>query len=193
MHHEQVLEGFGVRLEPLHPRHAPELASLVDPSLWAWMTTPYPSDEVSMRRYAESMMVRPETLAFAVLDAHTGELRGSTSLYDLVPSQGRVEIGSTFYGRKFWGTLTNPACKLLLLRLAFDELELYRVALRCDARNQRSIDAIRRLGATDEGKLRSHRVAPDGSRGDSMYFSILLPEWPDIEANLLRRLNHATP
>lgn len=193
MDHEYVCEGFGVRLEPLHPDHAPGLVALVDPPMWAFMTSPCPSNANEMRSFVDSAIVRPETLAFAVVDADTGELRGSSSLYDYVPAQGRVEIGSTFYGRRFWGGVTNPACKWLLLDFAFNELGLFRVALRCDTRNQRSIDAIRRLGAIEEGTLRGHRIAADGSRGDSKYFSILLPEWPEVESGLLSRLGRLGP
>jgi RimJ/RimL family protein N-acetyltransferase len=117
-----------------------------------------------------------------------GEVRGSTRFYDLVPGHGRVEIGTTFYGRFWWGGVTNPACKLLLLRHAFETWGLARVALRADARNTRSCTAIRRLGATPEGVLRKHRVASDGSTGDTAYFSILDDEWPAVRAGLEDRL-----
>jgi len=127
-------------------------------------------------------------LAFAVLDAATGEVRGSTSFYDWEPRMARVEIGHTYYARRWWGTSNNPACKLLMLRHAFETWGCVRVALRADARNARSIAAITRLGATPEGVLRSHRVAPDGSRGDTAYFSILADEWPAVRDGLLARL-----
>ncbi len=105
-----------------------------------------------------------------------------------MPSQGRVELGSTFYAREWWGGTTNPACKYLLLRHAFEDLGVARVALRADARNSRSLGAIRRLGAVPEGVLRSHRVAPDGSRQDTAYFSVLRDEWPTVRDGLLARL-----
>jgi RimJ/RimL family protein N-acetyltransferase len=84
--------------------------------------------------------------------------------------------------------VTNPACKLLLLRHAFETWGLARVALRADARNTRSCAAIRRLGATPEGVLRKHRVASDGSTGDTAYFSIVDDEWPGVRARLEERL-----
>jgi RimJ/RimL family protein N-acetyltransferase len=189
MRHDLVLEGYGVRLEPLAARHAPELSALIDASLWAWMTSPVPAGVEGVTALIEEVIERSGTLAFAVADADTGEVRGSTSFYDLAPAQDRVEIGSTYYGRRFWGGRTNPAAKMLLLCHAFEEWNLYRVALCCDARNLRSAAAIRRLGASPEGVLRGHRVAADGSRGDTAYFSVIAPEWPEVKRNLTERLS----
>lgn len=188
MRHESVLEGYGVRLEPLASRHAPALLALVDADLWRGMTSPLPDGPEAMISLVEDAIGRAATIAFAVCDAVTGEVRGSTSFYDLDVQQGRVEVGSTYYGRRFWGGATNPACKMLLFRHAFDEMGLFRVALRCDARNTRSTSAIRRLGAVPEGVLRGHRVASDGSRGDTAYFSVLAPEWPQVRRDLEDRL-----
>lgn len=188
MHHDLVLEGYGVRLEPLAPRHAAALFALIDAGLWSWMTSPAPEGVQDMASFVEASIERAATVAFAVADAATGEIRGSTSYYDLAPDQGRVEVGSTFYGRRFWGGPTNPACKMLLLGHAFDQMGLYRVALRCDARNIRSAAAIQRLGALPEGVLRGHRVAADGSRGDTAYYSVLAPEWPQVRSGLEQRL-----
>lgn len=188
MRHESVLEGYGVRLEPLASPHAPALLALVDADLWRGMTSPLPDGPEAMISLVEDAIGRAATIAFAVCDAVTGEVRGSTSFYDLDVQQGRVEVGSTYYGRRFWGGATNPACKMLLFRHAFDEMGLFRVALRCDARNTRSASAIRRLGAVPEGVLRGHRVASDGSRGDTAYFSVLAPEWPQVRRDLEDRL-----
>ena len=200
MQHDTTLEGFGVRLVPLTEDHAPALGALVDDGIWAGMSSPTPHGAVAMTGYVRDAVAAPGRLAFAVLgaasDAADGSgaadaartVRGSTSLYEWVPSQGRVELGSTFYAREWWGGVTNPACKYLLLRHAFEELGVARVALRADARNARSIGAITRLGATPEGVLRSHRVAPDGSRQDTAYFSVLLDEWPGVRDGLLARL-----
>ncbi|WP_426310683.1 GNAT family N-acetyltransferase [Cellulosimicrobium sp. E-16] len=195
MQHDTTLEGFGVRLVPLDESHAPALGALVDDGIWAGMSSRVPSGTDAMAGYVRDAVAAPGRLAFAVVGpgpdgASHGDdvVRGSTSLYEWVPSQGRVELGSTFYGREWWGGVTNPACKYLLLRHAFEDLGVARVALRADARNSRSIGAIRRLGAVPEGVLRSHRVAPDGSRQDTAYFSILLDEWPAVRDGLLARL-----
>lgn len=192
MDHEITLAGYGIRLVPLAPQHAPDLAALVDAGLWAGMTTAVPDSTEAMGAYVAAAVATPGRAAFAVLGARGGEVRGSTSLYEWVPAQERVELGSTFYAREFWGGVTNPACKLLLMRHAFEEAGVNRLALRADSRNTRSVAAIERLGAVREGLLREHRVAPDGSRGDTVYFSILAREWPDVRDRLRARLP-ATP
>lgn len=197
MENDVVLEGFGLRLEPLAAQHAPALGAFVDDALWAGMSSPTPRGTSAMSAYVREAVAATGRLAWAVVgpvapgSAPDGAtcVRGSTSLYEWSPAQRRVELGSTFYDRPWWGGVTNPACKYLLLRHAFEVLDVERVALRADARNARSIAAIRRLGAVPEGVLRSHRVAPDGSRGDTAYFSILSDEWPGARDGLLERLH----
>lgn len=188
MHHDVVLAGEEVTLVPLAQHHAAALVDLVEPAMWAGMTVPCPSGVDDMLGLVRAAHADPTRQAFAVVGTAGGEVRGSTSLYEHVPSQERVEIGWTYYGRQFWGGPTNPASKLLLLRHAFTTLGCHRVALRCDARNTRSAAAVRRLGAREEGRLRDHRVAADGSRADTLYFSVLAGEWPAAEAGLLARL-----
>jgi len=186
--HDVRLAGGGVRLDPLEVGDADALWPWTDDELWAGMVTPRPASVAAYADHVEAQLAAPTTLAFTVRGADDGEVRGTTTLYDLTPAQGRVEIGSTWYGRAFWGGRTNPATKLLLLTHAFDALGLNRVALRCDARNLRSASAIRRLGAVPEGVLRSHRIAADGTVGDTAYFSIVRSEWPDVRAGLEARL-----
>ncbi|MDI9890749.1 GNAT family N-acetyltransferase [Microbacterium sp. IEGM 1404] len=186
--HSLDLVGFGVRLAPAHPDDAIEAWPLTDADLWRGMTTPWP---MTVDEYAERVDQQRETpgmFAFTVRDAETGEVRGSTTFYDHVPAQGRVEIGTTWYGRPFQGGRTNPAAKMLLLTQAFETWGVNRVALRCDARNDRSARAIQRLGAVPEGRLRRHRIAADGTVGDTLYFSILREEWPAVRAGLEARL-----
>lgn len=185
-----TLVGRGVRLEPLAAKHAPALAPLVDAALWAGMTTPLPDTPEAMEQHVVGLAARPGVVAFAVVDEllEPGAVVGVTSFYDIDLRIGRVEIGHTFYGRRWWGTHVNPAAKLALLTHAFDVWGVERVALRADARNVRSLAAIERLGATREGVLRSHRLAPDGSRGDTVYFSVLRDEWPATRASLEARL-----
>lgn len=187
MQHDLRLSTHGVRLEPLAHEHAPALAGLVDTQLWAGMTSALPDTVPAMEAYVDAALAAPDHLAFAVLGPD-GEVRGSTRFYELSARQRRVEIGSTFYGRDWWAGETNPACKLMLLRHAFEVLELRRVALRCDARNTRSRAAILKLGAQEEGRLRAHRIAPDGSEGDTLYFSILSDEWSGVREGLEARL-----
>ena len=183
--HDLVLSGHGVRLEPLGPQHAAALIPLVDPDLWFGMTSPVPTSVAELEAWIVAGVTTPGTTAFAVV-GDDGTVRGSTRFYDR--AEGRVEIGTTFYGRGWWGGTTNPACKLLLLGHAFEEWGLRRVALRADSRNARSCAAIQRLGAKPEGVLRKHRVAADGSVGDTAFFSIVDDEWPAVRAGLLERL-----
>ncbi|MGP7960001.1 GNAT family N-acetyltransferase [Sanguibacter sp. A247] len=184
------LSGRGVRLEPLAEHHAPALWPLVDDALWAGMTTPVPGTLEAMTEHIRALTSRPGLVGFAVVDAELepGAVAGVTTFYDIDLHAGRVEIGHTFYGRRWWGTHVNPAAKRAMLAHAFDVWGVERVALRADARNARSLAAIERLGATREGVLRSHRRAPDGSRGDTVYFSILRDEWPASRAVLDARL-----
>ncbi|RMI14427.1 GNAT family N-acetyltransferase [Cellulomonas triticagri] len=188
MQHDLVLDGHGVRLVPLAPDHAPALAAFVDDRIWAGMSSALPVGTDDWVAEVEAARAAPGRLAFAALDAATGEVRGSTSFYDWEPRVPRVEIGHTFFAPRWWGTSNNPACKLLMLGHAFDVWGCVRVALRADSRNTRSVAAITRLGAVPEGVLRQHRLAPDGSRGDTAYFSVLPEEWPGVRAGLLARL-----
>lgn len=188
MLHDLVLGSHGVRLAPLTQEHAPVLLALIDEAMWAGMTTPTPRSVADVARIIQAADDTPGRYGFAVLDAVTGDVRGSTSFYDVEHALQRCEIGHTFYGRPWWGGPTNPACKLALLTHAFEHWGMQRVALRGDSRNSRSLAAMRRLGAVPEGVLRSHRVAADGSRGDTAYFSILAPEWPSVHEGLLQRL-----
>ncbi|MCL3863149.1 GNAT family N-acetyltransferase [Actinotalea sp. K2] len=191
MDHDLRLATHGVALVPLGHEHAEALLGLIDEPLWAGMTTPVPRGVADLTAWVDAALATPGRYAFAVVDEASGEVRGSTSFYDVDRTVRRLEIGHTFYGRGWWGGRTNPACKLALLTHAFDGWDMHRVALRADARNARSVAAMRRLGAVAEGVLRGHRLAADGSRGDTAYFSILAPEWPDVRAGLLARLTTA--
>lgn len=191
MLHDVTLEGHGVRLVPLDLPHAEALAAFVDARVWAGMSSALPDGVDGWRAEVEAAHATPGRLAFAALDAATGEVRGSTSFYDRDLRVPRVEIGHTYFAPRWWGTSNNPACKLLMLEHAFGAWGCARVALRADTRNTRSVAAITRLGAVPEGVLRNHRLAPDGSRGDTAYFSILPDEWPAVRAGLLARLGSA--
>ena len=186
--HDIVLEGHGIRLSPATPSDAAEAWPLTDPELWSRMTTPWPDSVDAYTAHVDRQLAATGLFAFTVRDAATGAVRGSTTFYEYVPAQRRVEIGTTWYGRDFQGGRTNPAAKLLLLTHAFETWGVNRVALRCDARNERSARAIERLGATAEGRLRRHRIAPDGSVADTLYFSILRDEWDGVRAGLEARL-----
>lgn len=187
MEHDIVLAGHGVRLVPLRPEHAPALLAFTVDAVWRGMSSPTPRDVAAMEAVVAAALGAPGRCAFAVLDA-AGRLVGSTSFYDVDLDMGRLEVGHTWYDPAVWGTDVNPACKLLLLTHAFEAWGVARVAFRADARNARSIAAITKLGAVPEGRLRAHRRAPDGSRADSAYFSVLADEWPAVRDRLRARL-----
>lgn len=187
MHHDLHLEGPVVTLRPLDVGHAAWLAALGDEEALAWHTSPLPLTPDAARANIESLLANPQVIPLAVVSTDGGELRGITSFYEHVPSVPRVEIGHTYYGRRFWGGETNPHTKLLMLSHAFETWGCQRVALRCDADNTRSAGAIRRLGARPEGVLRGHRRRHDGTVADTAYFSILAAEWPDVRRGLVAR------
>ena len=141
-----------------------------------------------MVNFIEDTRATRALTAFAVVDAGSGLVVGSTAFRDLSLDDRRVEIGRTFYARSTWGSLVNPVSKWLLLRHAFESWDVHRVGFRVDARNVRSLAAMRRLGAHEEGVMRGHRTAPDGTRADSVCFSILAHEWAGVELGLLARI-----
>lgn len=119
--------------------------------------------------------------AFAIYDKQTRAWAGSTRYMAIVPEHKRLEIGSTWIGKDFQGTGLNPACKHLLLSFAFEMLECNRVELKTSSKNLQSQQAMRKLGAVQEGLFRAHMVNKDGTLRDSMYFSYIAAEWPDVE------------
>jgi RimJ/RimL family protein N-acetyltransferase len=153
-----------------------------------WHTSALPVDESTARSNIEALLGNPTVTAFAVIGSGQGELRGITAFYEHAPTVPRVEVGHTHYGSRFWGGETNPAAKLLLLTHAFEVWGCVRVALRCDAANERSVGAILRLGAKPEGVLRNHRRRYDGTVGDTAYFSVTESEWPAVCAGLRARV-----
>ena len=188
MEHDLHLPGPVVSLVPLGAEHAESLADLGDETAFAWHTSPPPLTPAAAAAEIAGLVANPTVQAFAVTGTGDGALRGITSFYEHVAWVPRVEIGHTFYGRPFWGGETNPHTKLLMLAHAFDTWSCERVALRCDAANERSSRAIERLGARPEGVLRGHRRRHDGTVADTAYFSVLCAEWPEVRRGLLARL-----
>ena len=179
-----VLSASGVRLEPLTTDHAPDLLrAAADDGIWRWLPTPRPRTLDDVRAL---VLGHPGDLAFAVVV--DGRAQGSTSYLDVDLAVGGIEIGWTWYARALWATTVNPACKLLLLEHAFEELGAERVTLKTDGRNTRSQSAIRRLGAAYDGTLRHNRLRADGSVRDTAFFSILRAEWPGVREGLQARL-----
>jgi RimJ/RimL family protein N-acetyltransferase len=190
-----ALTGQFVRLEPLVEAHREGLRAAADDER-IWVHT------LSVARGAGFDLWFDEARAacdggtrvpFAVRRLADGQLVGSTSYLDINLPHKRIEIGSTWYHPSVWGTAVNPECKLLLLTHAFEVLRVNRVALVTDMRNERSQAAIAKLGAVREGICRSHMVTQGGRARDSVLFSIIAPEWPQVQAGLLTRLAGSRP
>jgi RimJ/RimL family protein N-acetyltransferase len=187
-----ILENSVVRLEPLGPEHRDGLAAAVaDGELWKlWFTTVPPPD--GMADYIETALQGHRDghmLPWAVLEAGTGQIIGSTRYHDVVSAINRVEIGYTWYAASHQRTSINTATKLLLLEHAFDRLGCGVVGLRTDGYNFRSQRAIEALGAKKDGVIRHHGIRKDGSARDTVMYSILAAEWQDVRRHLELRLS----
>ncbi len=192
----RTLESRHVRLEPLTLEHLGGLAAVgLDPELWR-LTTTRISDLADLERYVAVALAEQRagtSLPFATVWRRTGKVIGSTRFANAVPSHRRVEIGWTWLGRQWQRTGANTEAKYLMLCHAFEVWECLRVELKTSALNQRSRTAILRLGATEEGVLRCHMINDDGSRRDSVYYSIIADEWPDTKRHLERLLTGYEP
>ncbi|OLD42920.1 MAG: GNAT family N-acetyltransferase [Gemmatimonadetes bacterium 13_1_40CM_2_70_7] len=190
-----ILEGRGIRLEPLTEDHQEALAAAAgDGRLWElWFIAVPPPD--GMRAYvAEALKGQRDghMLPWAVRDLASGTIIGSTRYHDIVPGIDRVEIGHTWYAQSRQRTHVNTTCKLLLLGHAFDTLECKVVGLRTDTFNFRSQRAIEALGARKDGIIRHYGARRDGSARDVVMYSILAAEWPEVRRHLeLRLARHA--
>jgi RimJ/RimL family protein N-acetyltransferase len=186
-----TLEGRHVRLVPLAVEHVPALWEVGnDPDIWRW-TLNQPASEEDMRRYVDAALAKRAAgggLPFATLDAATGRVIGSTRYHNWEPPHPRVEIGYTWISRPWQRTPANTEAKYLMLGHAFETLRLARVELRTDAMNARSRAAIARIGGVEEGTLRRHLVTDSGRIRDTVYFSILDHEWPQVKLRLEEKL-----
>jgi N-acetyltransferase len=187
----RVLEGLTVRLEPLTLRHVPVLSRVAfDPDLWRWTTTRI-TNEGELRAYIEealALQCAGSALPFCILSKTTGEAIGSSRFGNYDAPNRRIEIGWTWIARPWQRTAANPEAKLLMLDYAFTDLGCLRVEFKTDALNARSRGALVKLGAKEEGILRSHMLVQGGRRRDSVYFSILVEEWPAVRRELEARL-----
>ncbi|MBF6023501.1 GNAT family N-acetyltransferase [Lysobacter niastensis] len=187
-----VLEGRHVRLEPMGAGHATALAAAAaDGELWKLWYTSVPKPE-AIDEHVALMLKRRELrtfLPFVVTLRDSGEVVGQTTFCNVDHDHRRVEIGYTWYSQRVQRTAVNTECKWLLLRHAFEEWQCIAVEFRTNWFNQQSRAAIARLGAKQDGVLRSHMRMPDGSLRDTVVFSIIQPEWPAVKANLRYRLD----
>ena len=189
-----TLEGHGVRLEPLVPGHGDALAAAAsDGRLWELWFTSVPTVQEVPAYIALAGEREGSMLAWAVRELGTGTIVGTTRYYDVAAAVHRVEIGYTWYAARWQRSHVNSACKLLLLAHAFDDLRCGVVALRTDRFNFASQRAIEGLGAHKDGVIRRHQLRRDGTVRDSVFYSILAEEWPDVRRHLeLRLARHRT-
>ena len=193
----RTLEGHGIRLEPLTANHHDALeAAAADGKLWElWFTSvPAPGETTDYIAAALKGQRDGHMLPWAVRDLASDTIVGTTRYHDIVAAIDRVEIGYTWYASSRQRTGVNTTCKLLLLQHAFDTLKCKVVGLRTDNFNFRSQKAIEGIGAKRDGILRHHAARKDGTVRDSVMFSILATEWPDVRRHLeLRLTRHANP
>jgi RimJ/RimL family protein N-acetyltransferase len=176
-----------VLLVPLTPDHVPGLqAAAADGELWnlRFTSVPRPDETTTYVEAALKGQADGHRLPFAVLDAQSGEVLGSTSYHDIVPGLSRLEIGYTWYAQRVQRSAVNTTAKLLLLTHAFETLGAKLVGWRTDNFNHASQRAIERLGARRDGVLRHHALRRDGTVRDTVMYSLTAGEWPEVKAHL---------
>ncbi len=192
------LEGRIVVLEPLSEEHEEGLfAAAGDLEIWRYMPWNAAASRETFHAWLEDALERTRAgldIAFATLDAATGRPIGSTRYLGLRPEHRGLEIGWTWLARSAWGGGANVEAKLLMLEHAFERHGCMRVELKTDARNERSRAALEALPARFEGIFRKHMLVGDGTEvRDSAWYSIVDDEWPEVRANLERRLRQLRP
>jgi RimJ/RimL family protein N-acetyltransferase len=189
-----TLEGSLVRLEPLRREHADlfwEVAKNDLEEVFRWIPYSMKTREDFQRLIAKAFdeQERGESVVFATVEQSSGRVIGSTRFMNIDRVNRRVEIGSTWIAPPWQRTGVNTEAKYLMLRHAFEVWKCMRVELKTDALNQKSRSAILRIGAREEGTLRRHLVTWTGRVRDTVYFSILDNEWPEVKARLEARMS----
>jgi N-acetyltransferase len=186
------LAGERAIVEPLAAEHADGLlAAATDPGMFRWMPVDMASSADALREWLATTLAAARSgteVPFAILDAGTGEVLGSTRFLGLALEHLRAEIGWTWVTQSRWSGGVNVEVKLLLLTHAFETLGLRRVEFKTDARNERSRGALAALGTHFEGIFRKHMVTPDGGVRDSAYYAVVDDEWPAVKQHLRNRL-----
>ncbi|MDZ4865404.1 MAG: GNAT family protein [Gemmatimonadota bacterium] len=191
-----TLERYGIRLEPLVSEHHDGLVvAAMDGRLWElWFTSVPPASQTA--EYIAAALAGQgagHMLPWAVRELATGAIIGSTRYHDIVTTADRVEIGYTWYAASRQRSHVNTACKLALLEHAFDNVGCKVVGFKTDNFNFRSQRAIEALGARKDGVIRHHHARPDGTVRDTVVYSILATEWPDVRRHLEGRfIRHAS-
>ena len=183
-----ILNGKYVRLEPMTEDHIPGLAEIgVGQTFWDFMLYGRMDSVEDMRNWVRDILSRAQNgadLPFVAIHLASGKVAGATRYLNIMPKDRGLEIGGTWYGTEYQRTPVNTECKYLLLTHAFERLGCIRVQLKTDLRNVRSQRAIERIGAKREGILRNHMILPSGQFRDSVFYSILDSEWPEVKKRL---------
>ena len=182
-----TLSSNGITLKPLMLSHATDLMEACqDGELWNINETsvPEPDKVIDYINTADSM---PNRQAFVVIDESNGKAIGTTSFHDILLTSKRLEIGYTWYAKSYWRTHVNTTCKLMLLTYIFETLKYQTVGWRTDIDNHRSQQAIERLGAKKDGVIRGNRVRRDGIISDTVMYSVVSSEWPQIKPKLVEK------
>lgn len=185
-----TLEGRMVRLEPLRPEHAPELASICQDEIFEF-TTLLLRTQADVEAYIATALenaARGTEQPFIIRHRETGAPLGTTRYLNISRPDRTLEIGHTWLAPSAWRTRVNTECKFLLFRHAFEQLQVIRVQFKTDKRNARSRAAIERIGAKFEGILRNHLLVRGGIVRDSAVYSVIDTEWPEVKARLEERL-----
>ena len=186
-----TLSGAIVDLEPLSERHFPEILPFADNAdIWRYLTS-RPQTPDRMQAYLDGLLrdyTCGQALPFAARRRSSGEIVGITRFKSLSREHRKALVGS-WYGPAAWGTGCNTEAKLLLMQYGFESLGCLRIEFQVDSRNRRSCAALAAMGAAQEGILRSYIITGDGHRRDSVIFSVLDTEWPEIKMKLQARLN----
>jgi RimJ/RimL family protein N-acetyltransferase len=186
--------GRVVRLEPLSERHIPDLAQVgLEPEIWRYMRYGKMESIEQLTAWVRELLglqTQGTDLPFAVIYLASGHAIGCTRYLNIDPPNRSLEIGGTWYGLDYQGSLVNTECKYLLIRHAFEQLDCVRVWFKSDARNLHSQHALEKLGVVKEGLLPNHMILPDGTIRDSVVYSLLPNEWPQVKDKLEARLGY---
>lgn len=189
------LQNDHVLLRPLREQDLDQLQTIAfDEDTWRWTVTKIATQQ-DLEYWVQAGITdreKQQRYTFVIVDKATGRLAGSTAFGNISVVDKRLEIGWTWLASDFRGTGLNRHCKFLLLQYAFEVLGYERVELKTDVLNLRSRQAMRKIGATEEGILRSHTLMHDGRRRDSIYYSILRPEWAQIRNTIFKELVSST-
>jgi RimJ/RimL family protein N-acetyltransferase len=187
-----TLTGTRVQLQPLSESHLDPLSEVgLDPDLWKWIPIQV-IDRDQMLRYIQSALAEQQkgvSIPFATIDRASNKVVGSTRFMSIDVPNKRLEIGATWIAKPWQRTAINTEAKYLMMRHAFETLGCNRLEWKTDALNTQSRNAILRLGAKQEGIFRHHVVTWTGRLRDSVYFSVIAPEWPEVKKGLEAKIN----